>query len=363
MLDSSLKELRRLLGDTDPDVRAAMDDLLMVTFDSVAARSLLVQLAELDRTAPAKDPIAIAEQLNQRGTDFLASRRYADAVALFRASLEIVKRQLPAEHSDTRTVQRNLAVALEMNGQLAAAESLQRVDLAIEERLHRPTGSRGMAHEALALLLARTGRLDSAEAHERQALDAFRSSVGPTNWRIWSAQRNIAIILSARGRPADGLALLDSAIALARAGPDSLSNGGYLTAQRAPFLIRLGRVSEAARAIALAEGQMGALPSITIAHRADVNRYAGMVELALGNPAGAVQRFQAAVALVESPRSPPAVPGLGSCLLGVGLSELGRVNEAAPLLDAPCKYYLANGPLDSTIVGWIAGARRRISAR
>jgi len=39
------------------------------------------------------------------------------------------------------------------------------------------------------------------------------------------------------------------------------------------------------------------------------------------------------------------------------------VNEAAPLLDAPCKYYLANGPLDSTIVGWIAGARRRISAR
>jgi hypothetical protein len=190
------------------------------------------------------------------------------------------------------------------------------------------------------------------------ALAQFTAGVGPENWRIWSAERNVAILMAARGRAADGLALLDTAIRTASVGSDSSHNAGYLTAQRAPFLIRLGRPAEAAQAIVLAERRLGASAAVTPSHRADVNRYAGMAELALGRPALAVQRFRAAVALEQTP-SKLARPGLSSCLLGVGLTELGQHDEAVPLLDAPCTRYLAHGPVDSTIVAWIARARAR----
>ena len=96
VLDSSLRELRRLLGETHDDVRAATNDLLMVTTDSIAARPLLARLLELERTSPSRDPIAIAEQLNRRATERLNVRRYGEAAALFRATLDIVNRELPA---------------------------------------------------------------------------------------------------------------------------------------------------------------------------------------------------------------------------------------------------------------------------
>src|SRR5262249_28605436 len=116
MLDSSLKELERLLGERNDEVRAAIRDLLMVTFDSMAARPLLARLMELERASPSKDPIQIAEELNRRATELLSVRRYGEAVELFQATLDIVRRQLPPEHDDLRTVERNLAMALYVAG-------------------------------------------------------------------------------------------------------------------------------------------------------------------------------------------------------------------------------------------------------
>ena len=362
MLDSSLRELRRLLGETHPEVRAAMHDLLMVTFDSVAAGALLTRLAELERTAPSRDPIAIAEQLNTKGTELINAGRYAEGAALFRATLDIVKRHLPPEHDDVRTVSRNLAAALYMDGQLAKAEAMQRDAVRLEERLHASSVSRGMAHEALALTLFAEHRVDSAEAHERDALRALRTGAAPEHWRIWSAQRNLAFILSAAGRVADGLSQLDSAIMLAGTGSGP-TEAGYLAAQRVPFLLRLGRTSDAAAAVALAERRLGTSPSVTAWHRADVHRYAGMVAYAAGDAREAADRFRAAVNLVESPVKPGVAPGISSCLLGVSLARLGRTREARPLLDKPCKAYASRGMPDALIMQWVGVARRAVAMR
>jgi tetratricopeptide (TPR) repeat protein len=363
MLDSSLTELRRLLGERSPDVRQALNDLLMVTFDSVAARRLLAELADLDKRSPTPDPIAIAERLNDQAARYLNEGRNGDAVALFRASLDILHRQLPPEHDNTRTVQRNLAMALVADGQFAQAESLQRVELAVESRRRGSLPTRGMAEEALALTLAKVGRIDSAVVHERAALTAFRGGMGLENWRIWSAQRNLALLESVKGRLTEGLALLDTAIDLARAGPDGRTEAGYLMAQRAPILIRLGRLRDAAQSIASAEHELGTSAAVTRAHRADVERYAGVVELALGHAARAADRFRSAVALVESGSSPRSPPATNSCLLGVALVRVGMLAEAAPLVGGPCTVALARGPNDPLVVEWIAKARAVASSR
>jgi len=357
MLDSSLTELRRLLGDTHLDVRTATNDLLMVTYDSVAARQLLARLAEIDKKSQNRDPVAIAEQLNDRASALFNAGRFAEAVALFRSSLDVVRQHRSPEHDDVRTVERNLAMALYEVGQLSQAEAMQRAAVALEDRLHLSPLTAGMTYEALALTLVAEANADSAEAYEREALRLFRAGAAPEHWRIWSAQRNLAIIVAARGRVDDGLALLDSAIAAATAGPDSKEGAGYLIAQRVPFLIRLKRLGDAARSIAVAERQLGASAAVTPSHRADVNRYAGMLDLANGDAARAVQRFRVAVSLTEPRGDTSKGTGINSCLLGVGLARLGRVEEARPLLDKPCAAYTSRGLPDPLVVQWIAIVR------
>jgi serine/threonine-protein kinase len=355
-LDSSLTELRRVLGEHHPDVRAATSDLLMVTYDSIAARELIARLAAIDEVAPDTNPLAVAERLNDEGSRRWESGRRQDAVALFRSSLEIVRLHLPAEHNDVRTVERNLAAALYASGQLADAEAMQRRSLAVEERL-RSTVTLGMTHEALAITLVAEGKGDSAEVHEWAALKAFRTGVAPEHWRIWSALRNLAFIAAARGRAQDALALMDSAVAAASAVKDAAQEIGYLTAQRIPFLVRLKNFDEAGRSLEVAERQLGTSPAVSRAHRADVHRYAGMLALALGDAPRAVERFRSAVSLVEPPADTTARRGLNTCLLGVGLARMGRMTEARPLIDKPCSVYLSKGLPDPQIVEWISAVK------
>lgn len=214
-----------------------------------------------------------------------------------------------------------------------------------------------MTREALALTMMAEGRPDSAEVHERQALRWFRAGTAPEHWRIWSAQRNLAFILAALGRVDEGLTLLDTAIAVASTGPDSTSATGYLTAQRIPLLLRLQRQAEALRSLALAERRLGASASVPPDHRADLHRYAGMAFLASGDIPQAVERFRAAVTLVEPPERPDTEANINTCLLGVGLARLGRTVEARPMLNEPCKRYVAQGTPDPLILEWVASAR------
>jgi non-specific serine/threonine protein kinase/serine/threonine-protein kinase len=357
MLDSSLIELRRLLGDTHLDVRAATNDLLMVTYDSIAARELLAKLAAIDEKSPNNDPVAVAEQLNDRASRLFNAGRYAEAVALFRSSLGVVRKHRPPEHDDVRTVERNLAAALHAAGQLSEAEAMQRAAVAMEKRLHGSALTAGAAYEALALTLVDEAKGDSAEVYEREALRLFKAGAAPEHWRIWSAQRNLSIIVAARGRLEEGLALLDSAIAAATAGPESKESAAYLTAQRVPFLIRMNRLTDASRSIVLAERQLGSSPAVTRSHRADVNRYAGMLDLANGDVASAVRRFRIAVSLAESATDASTFASIHSCLLGIGLARLGRSGEARPLLDTSCAKYASRGLPDPLVVSWIAAVR------
>ena len=357
MLDSSLAELRRLLGDEAEEVRTAFSDLLIATTDSTQVHDLLAQLLALERRAPSRDPVAMADRLDARGGEQFNSSHYAEAAELYRGSLALLQGKLPPDHVYIRTERRNLALALAGTGQLAVAESLERVAVTVEDRVHGSALTRAMAREALAITLGQRNHADSAEQYEREALELLRGTAGEGNWRVWSAMRNLAIIISARGRTAEGLALLDSAIALDGTDPASSESVGYLTAQRIPFLLRLHRLPEAKRSLDEAERRLGQSPSVSKSHRADVNRYAGMVDLANGDAARAADRFQASLALIGQSDGSPRAGMLNSCLLGIALVRLGRGSEAASLLDGPCSSYESRGLADSTVVGWIKEVR------
>jgi len=234
---------------------------------------------------------------------------------------------------------------------------MQPAEIAFEVRIRGPAITRAIAEEALTLTMVGESRADSAYAHEREALRLFREGAAPEHWRIWSAERNLAFIAAARGQVAEGLALLDSSVTAASAGLGGAEQAGYLTAQRIPFLLRLGRLSDAAHSITEAERRLGASSSVTRAHRADVNRYAAMIDLALGDVSHAVDRLRMAVSLSETPGESAATPGINSCLLGVALTRVGRREEARPLLETPCAAYTAHGLPDALILQWIAEAR------
>jgi len=152
--------------------------------------------------------------------------------------------------------------------------------------------------------------------------------------------------------------LLDSAIALTL-GHNARQEAAYLTAQRVPFLLRLGRQSDAARAIAQSERALSMSATVSAAHRGDLNRYAGMVALAAGDARTAARRFETAVSLIEPPGKPETLPNINTCLLGVSYARLDRVGEARPLLLDACTRY-ERGTSDPLIVGWIDSARRRV---
>src|SRR5262249_275770 len=145
-----------------------------------------------------------------------------------------------------------------------------------------------------------------------------------------------------QGRDAEGLAIFDSAIAIARSGPDSIEAPAYLTAQRVPLLLRLGRPTDATQAITFAEGRLGPTASVTVAHRADINRYAGMIDYATGHPERAAERFRLAVGFVPN--------DLHACLLG-----LARTDTSG---DA-CSRYASLGTADPLILTWITRAREK----
>ena len=72
-----------------------------------------------------------------------------------------------------------------------------------------------------------------------------------------------------------------------------------------PFLLRLGRASDASHAVAISERQLGASAAVTPSHRADVHRYAGMV----GRSRQATRRVRPIVSARGGARGAPGPAG------------------------------------------------------
>ncbi len=354
MFDSSLARFRRLEGPTGADVRVALNDLAQATDDPALRRRLFAELVESEARSPGLDSMAVAGRLHSEAADLLGQGRPVEAMALFQATLDILSARLPPDNPDRLTVANNLASALSAAGELAQAESLQREGL---DRTLRSTASedaRGNAYERLALTLARRGKFAEAEQLERQALAHLRKGLAPDNPLIGNALRNLGIIVGRLGREGEGLALLDSAIAQARAiGGPSAPEAYYRTGQRVPMLLRLGRIAEATHDAAVADSFIQSKAADGDPRQVDGARWLGMTAFARRDFAAAVaaasRMFEVQSALAPHPGRDLAQ---AECLLGTALAAAGRREEARSHLYQGCAVLDSAGIEDPLIARW-----------
>ena len=390
MLDTSLGRLRRVLGDTHPDVVVALQDRASAAASpaeqrrlmdqAVAARRRLEQArqehARPDQIAqtragqdsqplapPAADPdsMSAAALLNNQGAASYARGALAEARVAFEGTLRILERQVPAGHPARLATTRNLAGVLSGLGEWSAAEALVREHIARDTRVH-PDSANPVDLEQLALLAAHQGRLAEAEGGLRAALAGFRARLAPDHWRVDNTLRNLGLVVVARGQVADGLTILDSAVARARARPDGpQSRGyGYMTGQRVRPLLRLGRPAEADAALGESERVLRAAVADDDAALGDLARWQGEAALARGDAAGAEPYLRDALrrAVVRLPAGHPTVTG-ARCLLGAALVRQGRLDDGRPFVAPACAAFARYGLADSLPRAW---ARQAIAA-
>jgi hypothetical protein len=168
-------------------------------------------------------------------------------------------------------------------------------------------------------------------------------------------------MVNAGGRPAEGLALLDSVIAGRRAAGDTLVSA-YMTAQRVPMLLRLQRDDEAEASVQPLARITPHLAQASTWH-GDVAMYAGMAAMAGGRYRDAVMRFDTAVQRFDL-RYPESHPrrAMARCALGAALAHAGRRSEAMPLLAAPCDLLSGWGLADPSVASWGRRARELVKA-
>ncbi|MEM7806729.1 MAG: serine/threonine-protein kinase [Planctomycetota bacterium] len=140
--------------------------------------------------------------------------RYEAAEPLYREALEVRRRLLNDDHSDTFNLIDSLAQLLWETGNLAAAETLQHEVLAGRRRVlgndHPHTFISINNH---ALLLQDRGNLAAAETLYREALDGNRRVRGDDHPETLNSIHNLAFLLKARGDLAAAETLYREALA------------------------------------------------------------------------------------------------------------------------------------------------------
>jgi Flp pilus assembly protein TadD len=174
--------------------------------------------------------------------------------------------------------------------------------------------------------------------------------------------RNIALVAAARGHTVEGLMLLDSVLARARAeGGEQTEGWAYYSGQRVPLLIRVGRTAEAATIAGQADRIIRATTPTSHSYRADADMWVGEAAFAQGDAMTAAARFDSARVRL-APLLPPqdVRRAAAECSLGVALARLGRRAEALTELRSACVVYRNAAFADSVLVGWARAALAKL---
>jgi serine/threonine-protein kinase len=347
--DSVVRALRGADGVSATEIASAYVDLATAIVDPARAQAMLDTAVQL-RTQQQGDSLTIASTLDAEGEQFFKRGEFAQAATLFRAALRILDARLASDHFTRLSTLGNLAASENALANWTEAERLASEILRFERR--SATGAEGVARalEELAVIHVNLGRYAQAESEERESIAALRSRKDATHELVDNSLRNLAIMQSAAGKPREGLALLDSVIANRRAARDSLQVA-YLSAQRVPMLLRLGRTAEATAAVEAMERIVPTL-ALTSRMRGDAAVYSGMAAMAAGQVREATAHLAIATREFDK-RYPVSHPrrALAHCAYGAALSRIGKRAVAATHL-AACERHAMWGLADPTVVQW-----------
>ncbi|MFN8647932.1 MAG: serine/threonine-protein kinase [Gemmatimonadales bacterium] len=359
-----LAGMRQRYGATHPDVATAAAELAGVVSAPDSVRALLDTAIAIRARLGGGDSTEIASSLDDLARERGLRGHFAEAVALDEAAFRILRARFPRDHPFCLTVLGNQASWLGQLGRWDRARPLAEEVLAAARRQTSPGEGLALAYERVALIVVNLpGGAPVADSLEREALRVFRATVSPEHGLLTSAMRNHALILGQLGREAAGLALLDSAIARARAAGEA-ENTAYMTGQRVPLLVRLGRVVEAERSAAAAAGYRDRLPRGST-RAADLEYWGGLAAMAAGRPAEAARQLERAAAQLAA-RYPEGHPrrAMFECAAGAALGAAGgEVARARALVAAGCPALTGWGMADRTVVAWGEAAARRLDVQ
>ncbi len=203
--------------------------------DDERTLSIVVEIAELERESarfdagidtlqrvldavPDDHPLAVRAR-NALGGIYFETRRFEDAIPLYREMHEHRVETLGKTHYLSLAALNNVAAALEGLGRYDEAEPIYREILDAEEE------ALGVGHpdtlvtkHNLAFLLQSTGRHEEAEPVFRETLAACRQVFGPAHPGTLTCTRSLASLLLETDRAAEAEALLSEALPHAREG-------------------------------------------------------------------------------------------------------------------------------------------------
>jgi serine/threonine-protein kinase len=359
MFDSSVAQLRRVVGPSHPAVAAGLEDRSAAEPDVARRIALLDTAARIREALPVIDSMSLAASLNKRGSLAYSQAHWTEAQASFQESLALLDRLLPPDHPNRLAVLGNVIMVLGHMGEFDRADSLQHLLL---DALRRTVGPASVnyanALEGAALNALSRGRAAESESGLRTALATYREVLAPDHWHIENTLRNLGLVIARRGRVDEGLAVFDSALAMHRARNDTATGElGYLTGQRSYVLLLANRAPEAREAAREAERLMRGRALDAGSRQGDLEFWLAMTAFASGDTASAVTHFTLSHDLYAKtlPATHPSVAMTG-CALGAALAGAGRRQEAEPLLRDACARHERSAAPSPIVTRWARDA-------
>jgi non-specific serine/threonine protein kinase/serine/threonine-protein kinase len=172
--------------------------------NSVTAREILDKASNNINTGLASDPEIQAQMTAAMGKVYGNLGLYSRAQSLLQQTVDVRRRALGSDNSDTLKAQTELAWIFRLEGHYAQAETLLRQTLDAQKRVLGPDNPDTIKSTSnLAVVLSDEGHYPEAEAAFREVYDSRRRVLGPGNPDTIISMNNLATILFNQHRYAD----------------------------------------------------------------------------------------------------------------------------------------------------------------
>lgn len=178
-----------------------------------SALPLLEKSLDLRRRLVGSDDSETMESINDLATLLQNQGKLDQAEALFREALERRRRVLGPLAGDTLNAENNLALVLQARGKLAEAEPLFRTSLGGKRQTERADDPDLLPPiNNLAMLLKAEGKLAEAKPLLAELVEKARRVLGDDDPHTLVAVSNLGLLLLAEGRPAEAETYLRDAL-------------------------------------------------------------------------------------------------------------------------------------------------------
>jgi tetratricopeptide (TPR) repeat protein len=215
---------RRRFRDSDPESLAEslnhLADLRSLQAQDADAEAAYREAAALLAAHPQerRNQIALANSLYGLGTVLYSQGRYPDAEARYREALALQHRLYGKEHGDIARTMKDLARALDDDGDLKSALPMMRAAVQMQRDLRgtQPHPDLAQAINDLGLLLEHNGDYDEAESANREFIAMARKLYGDKHPEVAAGLSNLASVLLDKGDLVNAEATYRQSLAMMR---------------------------------------------------------------------------------------------------------------------------------------------------